>query len=97
VSTNGGLSPRWLQNGKELFYVAPDRKLMAVDVRGDSTKFEVGSPRALFELHGIAIGPGIVYYSVSHDGQRFLFNTLVEENSSAPMTVVENWTAALKH
>ena len=70
---------------------------MAVDVRGDSDKFEVGSPRALFELHGVSIGPGVAPYSVNRDGQRFLFNTLVEENSSAPMTVVENWTAALKH
>ncbi len=95
VSTNGGTSPRWRQDGKELFYIAPDRKLMAVDVRGDSDKFEVGSPRALFELHGVSIGPASIY-SVSHGGQRFLLNTLLEENSSAPMTVVENWTAALK-
>jgi Tol biopolymer transport system component len=97
ASTNGGFTPRWRQDGKELFYIAPDRKLMAVDVRGDSNKFEVGSPHVLFELRVVAtLGPPVSPFSVSHNGQRFLINMLVEESSTAPMTVVENWTAVLK-
>ena len=30
VSPDGGTQPRWRRDGKELFYLAPDRKLMAV-------------------------------------------------------------------
>jgi len=50
--------------------------------------------RPLFELHP-RIGLGNAY-DVSADGQRFLVNTLVEESTSAPITLVVNWPALLK-
>ena len=48
VSTDGGTQPRWNRNGKELFYLAPDRKLMAVTVKTGAA-FEAEAPRTLFE------------------------------------------------
>jgi eukaryotic-like serine/threonine-protein kinase len=95
VSTDGGNQPRWRGDGKELFYLASDRILMAVDVRTDAATFESGTPRALFETRlGIEDTDGDSY-AVTADGQRFLLNSLVEEANYSPITVVLDWTAAL--
>lgn len=92
VSANGGGSPRWRRDGKELFYLAADRKLMAVAVNGEGT-FKAGVPKALFQTREII---GRYVYAVTPDGQRFLVNTPLEEASTSPITVVLNWTAELK-
>ncbi len=91
ISTAGGSFPRWRGDGKELFFIAADHKLMAVAVQADST-FQAGQPRALFECHFFA---PVIPYTVSVDGQRFLVNTPVGEDNAAPATVVLNWPAGL--
>jgi dipeptidyl aminopeptidase/acylaminoacyl peptidase len=93
VSTSGGSQPRWNRNGKELFYVALDRKLMAVPVKTGAA-FEAGAPRALFETN-LPTTPQRQVYSVAPDGQRFLLDAPVEA-ASAPIILVQNWTAGLK-
>ncbi len=95
ISNGGGGQPHWRRDGKELFYVSPDKKLMAVGVNGSSNKFEAGIPKLLFELR-VAYTPGNPAYDVTADGQRFLVNTFVEQNAPSPVTVVMNWTAGLK-
>ncbi len=90
VSTNGGREPRWRRDGKELFYLAPDRKLMSVDVKLGAT-FEAGVPRALFEIRPPSVSLSSNYYAVTADGQRFLVAQLAEESAGAPITVVMNW------
>jgi len=98
VSTNGGVQPRWRPDGKELFYLSQDRKLMAVPIRGGST-IELGSPQALFEISFPPMGSIQPYawyeYDVTADGQRFLIN-LPTESTTVPITVVLNWAAGLK-
>jgi eukaryotic-like serine/threonine-protein kinase len=88
ISTDGGTVPRWRRDGKELFYFSGG-KLMAVDVKASESSFEPGPPRLLFEKSGIS------NYDVSRDGQQFLIAVPVE-SSPEPITVVLNWTAALK-
>jgi hypothetical protein len=83
VSTAGGMLPRFGGTGTELFYVAPDRKLMAVDVRVAGLKLETGDPKPLFEIRREGLG-------ISRDGSRFLAVVPVEEESR-PVTVVLNW------
>src|SRR5262245_24221938 len=94
VSTGGGIGPLWRGDGKELFYHAPDGKLMAAQVRGGAS-FEASMPAPLFEFRagGYLITP---YYDVTRDGQRFLLSTIVETEPNAPMTVWVNWTAEVK-
>lgn len=98
VSTNGGIQPRWRGDGKELFYLAADRKLMAALVRGEAA-LEVGTPTALFQTSLDLQGPTAPdfrqLYDVTADGQRFLLNVAPEEVVS-PITVVLNWTAGVK-
>ena len=95
ISSNGGAQPSWRRDGKELFYLAPDRRLMAVEVKTGST-FEPGTPKALFQTQVTGLVDARNHYVVSGDGQRFLVNTIVQEASSSPITVVVNWTAGLK-
>jgi dipeptidyl aminopeptidase/acylaminoacyl peptidase len=93
VSPDGGSQPRWRRDGKELFYLAPDRKLMAVTVKaGDA--FEAEAPHTLFDTT-LPSEASRQSYSVSVDGQRFLLSTPVETDSP-PFTIVLNWTGLLK-
>jgi len=99
ISTNGGSQVRWRLDGKELFYIALDDRLMAVPIEfaSNSQALEVGTPVPLFATR---VGGAVQYanrqqYMVSPDGQRFLMNTLTEEATS-PITVILNWVGAQK-
>jgi len=92
ISADGGSQPRWRRDGKELFFVGLDGKLMATSVKIGAT-FEAEAPHPLFDTTPL---PGLRQpYSVSPDGRRFLLSVPVEV-SSAPLTVIQNWTGALK-
>jgi Tol biopolymer transport system component len=93
VSTDGGTAPLWRRDGKELFYVAADSKLMAVPVKIGAA-FEPETPRPLFETR-LRNDPSR-HYDVSPDGQRFLLNIPLAEGTSPPVTLVQNWTALLR-
>jgi eukaryotic-like serine/threonine-protein kinase len=96
VSTGGGEQPRWRGDGKELFYLSSDAKMMATPVT-TGANFDAGTPVALFQA--TPRPPVLVYdlfvYDVSRDGQRFLINTPVKQAETAPMSVVLNWPAKL--
>ena len=94
VSTGGGAQPHWRRDGKELYFIAPDRKLMAVEVKLGST-FEMGTPAPLFQTQ-VSNFTSPNRYDVSADGQRFLVNSSVQEQSRAPIIVILNWAAGLK-
>ena len=99
VSTTGGFHPAWAPNGRELFYVAADGRLMAVDVRSQGG-FAAGVPRMLvdggFYFNLVAQGRS---YDISPDGTRFLLiqapNTGTQADT-AGLTVVLNWAEELK-
>jgi Tol biopolymer transport system component len=92
ISTAGGVKPRWSHDGKELYYLAPDRKLMAVPVKTGST-FEPGVALPLFETRVTSFFP----YDVAADG-RFLINTPSEAPTliASPVTVVLNWQPSIR-
>jgi WD40 repeat protein len=93
VSTGGGAWPRWRRDGKEIFYLSPDNKIMAADVRRSGSSFEVGAVRALFETRPYR-GSGAAF-DVTADGQRFIVNYTAEQPTAA-ITLVVNWTAEVK-
>jgi hypothetical protein len=97
MSTGGGLEPRWRGDGKEIFYVAPNGTLMAVEVK-TAPAFEVGVPKPLFDARVFGGAGSATYrYAVSLDGQRFLVDSFAQvEEGRAPITVVLNWLAAVK-
>jgi hypothetical protein len=95
ISTNGGTQPRWNRNGKEIFYISLDGKLMAVPIAlsSDGKAIKPEAPAPLFSV-AIAGGPtpgtNNQQYAVSHDGKRFLVNVATDE-ASIPITIVLNW------
>jgi len=95
VSTAGGTLPRWRRDGTEIFYLAPDNKLMAAAVNGRGSSFEVGVVKPLIDTRTTAAGARYPY-DVTADGQRFLIISLPGQAAAAPITVVLNWTAGLK-
>ena len=97
VSTSGGLEPRWRPDGRELYYIAPDDKLMAAPIRTSGATFEPGTPAALFQtrIYGGGNDPGIgIEYDVTGDG-RFLIDT-VREDATSSITLLQNWAPGLK-
>ena len=96
VSTNGGSFPAWRRDGKELFYVSEDKKIMAVEVKGEGATFERGAPKVLFDLRVRSFIDAQARFAVTADGQKFLVNNTIGETASAPIAVVLNWTADLK-
>ena len=95
ASSNGGNLGRWRHDGRELFYVAPDRMLMAVPVRPNRQGLDFGTPAPLFRLLPSA-GPLTYGYDVSHDGQRILTLVPAKAVGGAPLTLIMNWQSALK-
>jgi Tol biopolymer transport system component len=93
VSSGGGSQPRWRSDGRELYYVSPDARLMAVSIRSPDggRALEVGRPAALFQARiESTVRGGITHeYAVSADGQRFLLNAYAEQ-AGVPMTLILN-------
>ncbi len=95
VSNGGGGNPMWGKDGKELFYLAPDKKLMAVDVQGAGAKFERGIPKPLFTTD-VDFYASVNRFAVTADGQRFLINCSVDGKNEKPVAVIVNWTSEIR-
>jgi serine/threonine protein kinase len=97
VSSAGGQEPRWRQDGKELFYLSAEGKMMAAAVTA-GTSFEAGSPVALFQTHPRqpVSASDVFSYDVSGDGQRFLILSKVDEANPAPLSVLLNWASEIE-
>ena len=97
VSTAGGQEPRWRHDGKELFFVSPEGKMMAVGVTSGAT-FKAGVPVTLFQIHRRqpVSSQDHFSYDVSADGKKFLIITKVEEANAAPLAVLLNWSSEME-
>ena len=98
VSKDGGVQPRWSRDGREIFFIGPDGKLMAVDVNTAGSTLRSGIPQALFDtqIYGGFGVVGPVRWDVAPDGKRFLVISNVSTGTSSPITVVVNWPELLR-
>jgi Tol biopolymer transport system component/DNA-binding winged helix-turn-helix (wHTH) protein len=98
ISSDGGQQPRWRQDGKELFFLSPDRRLMAVSVANNGSTSQFSAPKVLFQTHahGPLTAEEFFTYDVSADGQRFLINENASENNPVPADIILNWADQLK-
>jgi Tol biopolymer transport system component len=94
ISRSGGRSPVWGQDGKTLYYMGPDRKLMAVDIARGPV-FQPSAPNFLFQAPPSGSSFGWDQWAPSPDRERFLF-LVAQSQGQAPFTVVLNWQVALK-
>ena len=95
VSRGGGVQPRWRRNGKELFYISPDSKMMEVEVKTQPV-FQSGTPQPLFQtdLVDTEIRTGPMSWDLAPDGNRFLIISAASSDATS-LTVELNWRAAL--
>jgi len=89
VSNHGGAQARWSSDGKELYYITLDKKLMAVPVSTQGGRFIARIPRLLFQTRIIGSRFTLFQYAVAPDGNRFLINSLPPVGA-APLTVLIN-------
>jgi Tol biopolymer transport system component len=92
ISTNGGSHPVWSRDGSELYFIGPDRKMMAVKIK-DGPNFDHEAPQPLFDSRFVG-GPN-AWFDVSKDG-RFLVPAQAGQSGNLSMTIIVNWTATLK-
>ena len=92
VSSTGGAQVRWRSDGRQLFYVAVDQRLMAarIDVAGDGQVL-VDSPVALFTTHVGRTEVTGAQYVVAPDGKQFLMNSFSHDVSPPPILLMLNW------
>jgi eukaryotic-like serine/threonine-protein kinase len=99
VSADGGLAPRWRQDGRELVYIDLTDTVMALDFTAGPA-MNPGRPHPLFSAGRLFRNPGggfgEPYYDISSDGRTFLVNRLIHDAALEPITVVLNWPALLQ-
>jgi dipeptidyl aminopeptidase/acylaminoacyl peptidase len=93
ISTGGGRFPQWGADGRELFYVSSENKLIVVSLKVGANSVEPSAPRELFPL--LVSDNGLSPYDSTPDGQRFLVRATPGQ-AGQPLTVIVNWPALLK-
>jgi Tol biopolymer transport system component len=98
ISQGGGSQPLWRSDGKEIFYISGDTKVMAVPVSTSPAFQRVGAPTALFTapIYGAGRNPNAHRWAVMPNGQKFIIISVLTEAASEPITVIRNWTELLK-
>jgi serine/threonine protein kinase len=92
ISNDGGNTPRWRRDGKEIFYIGPQNTITAAEVEGKGTSFEVGRSQRLFVA---PVSPFSSTYDVTPNGQRFVMSTSPEQEVR-PLVLMLNWTELVK-
>jgi Tol biopolymer transport system component len=93
VSTAGGVYPRWSGDGQELYFIAPDGRMMSSRIHATPTTVGADMPLALFATQKLGGGQNVIahghQYDVARDG-RFLVNVDAEANAP-PIVLMMNW------
>ena len=97
VSTEGGAQVHWNANGKELFYIGADDRLMAVPIHlAPGAAPEIGRAVGLFATRVGSTATNVYkqQYVVSSDGQSFVLNSTIGDANASPISVILNWSPA---
>ena len=88
VSTDDGDLPQWREDGKELYYLNGKDEIMAAEVNGSTSTFQIGQVKKLFSIN--AARPGTIYQN-SRDGQQFIVNSVLSKSDKSKVVLVKNW------
>jgi DNA-binding winged helix-turn-helix (wHTH) protein len=91
ISAGPAAQPRWSRDGTHLFYLAPDKKLMAVSF--DPSSGRAGPPGELFQTRIARVSLAGLQFDVAPNG-RFLINSLPA--GSPPLTILAGCTSLFK-
>jgi eukaryotic-like serine/threonine-protein kinase len=94
ASVGGGVRPEWRPDGRELYYLGPDRALIAVAVE-TTAPIKMGRPIRLFQMVPVGWNINRHQYQPSANGDRFLVNARVPTDTDSAVTVLLDWPAVL--
>jgi serine/threonine-protein kinase len=96
VSVSGGTRPLWSRDGRELFFLDPNRRMTVVDVRtGPSLTF--GRPRTLFDTTPLGLEGQQRNFDLAPDGKRFLMVRNLPPPPDVPaLVLIQNWLGELR-
>jgi eukaryotic-like serine/threonine-protein kinase len=94
ISKGGGSVARWRGDGREIFYLSPEGRMMVVAIES-LAPVRIGEPKVLFDLPGEPHRDEPVFQDISADGQRILLNVPTENRSSVGFQIVLNWWSQL--
>ena len=95
ISRNGGQYVEWRKDGKELYFLTLDGKLMAVTVDGAQSPLRTSEPKLLFSLGSVWDATRQQFFP-DENGERFLVPLPVEDKATPALKVVLNWKGLLK-
>jgi Tol biopolymer transport system component len=98
ISTGGigAVQPLWRADGRELFFVTRNAKLMSVDVMAGAT-LATGPVRELFQAV-VSSSAVIQSYAATRDGKRFIVREQTRlEDAVEQLFVVTNWTSLVRN
>jgi Tol biopolymer transport system component len=94
ISVGAGMQPTWRADGRELFFLGVDQRLMAVDIDADAT-LRVGSIKPLFQT-AVSTTISVHNYAPTSDGQRFLLREPQDSAAVEQLYVVTNWLSLVR-
>jgi hypothetical protein len=95
ISDAGGVDPRWHPDGRELFYIRPDRTLVRVSL-GAGEAFDGAVAQPVFDIGSDGLwSEARNHYDVAGDG-RILTLRPITDPRQTPFTLMINWQAASK-
>jgi serine/threonine protein kinase len=95
ISTGGGALPRWRRDGRELFYISTDNKIMTAEITEQESSLLIGKVQSLFRVNPVPFAGGS-NYDVTGDGKKFVVASLAASQVSEPLTLIVNWFALPK-
>jgi hypothetical protein len=96
ISTNGGDFPVWRPDGRAVFFITASGELVEAELSTVTAGFEVRAVRTLFHPPPLNETLYRTPYAITEDGQRFLMNVVVPDDSPKAITVILNWKTGLK-
>ena len=88
VSTNGGFSPRWLGNGREIMYNLADHQMFIVPIAVSGKEITVGQSKPLFKIDA---GFQTNILDISNDGKQILITRTLNTQSLKSGSLIFNW------
>jgi eukaryotic-like serine/threonine-protein kinase len=96
LSSGGGTMPRWSRDGKEIYYLGLDGRIMAAAVDGTGPAFKWSTPSPLFQALTPTLRTNDIVFDVTPNGQRFLLVEPSDRTGTQPLMIVTDWVAATR-
>jgi serine/threonine-protein kinase len=95
VSAGGGSAPRWGREGKQVYYLSPQNKLMAVQVAA-VTQLQASSPAEIWDLDALRIPTESSLFDILPDGRLLMVQRGEGEDELTRFDVVLNFFDEVK-